>query len=49
MSPDRDSATGGARRPGQKDSVKPMHEQFVAGASTCIDCHKGVAHKAPSE
>ena len=31
----------------QKDFVKPMHEQFLAGAMTCIDCHKGIAHKEP--
>ena len=33
----------------QKDFVKPMHEQFLAKAATCIDCHKGVAHTAPGE
>ena len=33
----------------QKDFVKPMHEQFLAKAMTCIDCHKGVAHTAPTE
>ena len=33
----------------QKDFVKPMHEQFLAGAATCIDCHKGVAHTEPTE
>ena len=31
----------------QKDFVQPMHEQVLAGAATCIDCHKGIAHKAP--
>ena len=31
----------------QKDFVRPMHEQFLAGAMTCIDCHKGIAHTAP--
>ena len=31
----------------QKDFVRPMHEQALAGAATCIDCHKGIAHKAP--
>jgi nitrate/TMAO reductase-like tetraheme cytochrome c subunit len=31
----------------QKDFVQPMHQQFLAGAMTCIDCHKGIAHKAP--
>ena len=33
----------------QKDFVRPMHEQFLAGAMTCIDCHKGIAHTAPTE
>jgi nitrate/TMAO reductase-like tetraheme cytochrome c subunit len=33
----------------QKDFVRPMHEQVLAGAATCIDCHKGIAHKAPDE
>ena len=31
----------------QKDFVQPMHQQVLAGAATCIDCHKGIAHKAP--
>jgi nitrate/TMAO reductase-like tetraheme cytochrome c subunit len=31
----------------QKDFVQPMHQQFLAGSATCIDCHKGIAHKAP--
>lgn len=31
----------------QKDFVRPMHEQVLANAATCIDCHKGIAHKAP--
>jgi nitrate/TMAO reductase-like tetraheme cytochrome c subunit len=33
----------------QKDFVKPMHQQFLAGAATCTDCHKGIAHTAPDE
>ncbi len=33
----------------QKDFVKPMHEQVLAGKATCIDCHKGIAHTAPDE
>jgi cytochrome c-type protein NapC len=33
----------------QKDFVKPMHQQVLAGKATCIDCHKGIAHTAPSE
>ena len=31
----------------QKDFVRPMHEQFLAGQMTCVDCHKGIAHTAP--
>jgi len=31
----------------QRDFVQPMHEQVLAGAATCTDCHKGIAHKAP--
>jgi nitrate/TMAO reductase-like tetraheme cytochrome c subunit len=33
----------------QKDFVQPMHEQFLSGAMTCTDCHKGIAHTAPKE
>jgi nitrate/TMAO reductase-like tetraheme cytochrome c subunit len=33
----------------QKDFVRPMHEQFLAGAMTCVDCHKRIAHTAPKE
>jgi nitrate/TMAO reductase-like tetraheme cytochrome c subunit len=33
----------------QKDFVQPMHQQFLAKAATCIDCHKGIAHTAPEE
>ncbi len=33
----------------QKEFVQPMHQQFLAKAATCIDCHKGVAHTAPDE
>jgi len=33
----------------QKDFVKPVHQQVLDGNATCIDCHKGVAHTAPSE
>ena len=33
----------------QKEFVRPMHQQFLANAATCIDCHKGVAHIAPDE
>jgi nitrate/TMAO reductase-like tetraheme cytochrome c subunit len=31
----------------QKEAAQPMHEQVLAGAKTCIDCHKGIAHTAP--
>ena len=31
----------------QKEYVRPMHEQVLAGQATCIDCHKGIAHSAP--
>jgi nitrate/TMAO reductase-like tetraheme cytochrome c subunit len=24
-----------------------MHKQTLTGEATCIDCHKGIAHKAP--
>ncbi|HEX5128962.1 MAG TPA: NapC/NirT family cytochrome c [Usitatibacter sp.] len=33
----------------QKEEVRPIHEAVIAGNGTCIDCHKGVAHKAPDE
>jgi nitrate/TMAO reductase-like tetraheme cytochrome c subunit len=33
----------------QKDFVRPMHEQVLAKAATCVDCHKGIAHAAPDE
>ena len=33
----------------QKDFAQPMHQQVLAGAATCIDCHKGIAHTAPQE
>jgi len=26
----------------QKEFVRPMHQQFLAKAATCIHCHKGV-------
>ncbi len=31
----------------QDESLRPMHEQFLAGQATCVDCHKGIAHTAP--
>ena len=34
----------------QKDFVQPLHKQALessASSATCIDCHKGVAHRAP--
>ena len=33
----------------QKEEVRPIHEAVIAGNGTCVDCHKGVAHKAPDE
>ncbi len=33
----------------QKDFVQPMHKMVLTKESTCIDCHKGVAHTAPDE
>jgi nitrate/TMAO reductase-like tetraheme cytochrome c subunit len=33
----------------QKEFAQPMHKQVLEGAATCIDCHKGVGHDAPSE
>ena len=33
----------------QKDFVKPVHQQVLEGKATCIDCHKGVGHTAPTE
>jgi nitrate/TMAO reductase-like tetraheme cytochrome c subunit len=33
----------------QKEFAAPMHQQVLEGKGTCIDCHKGVAHTAPSE
>jgi nitrate/TMAO reductase-like tetraheme cytochrome c subunit len=31
----------------QQEFLRPMHEQAAAGTATCIDCHKGIAHKQP--
>jgi len=33
----------------QKEEVRPIHEAVLAGNGTCVDCHKGVAHTAPTE
>jgi len=33
----------------QKEEVRPIHEAVLAGNGTCVDCHKGVGHKAPVE
>lgn len=33
----------------QKEFVQPMHQLVLNKESTCIDCHKGVAHTAPDE
>ena len=31
----------------QRELVRPIHEPALDGRATCIDCHKGVGHKAP--
>ena len=31
----------------QKETAQPMHQTVLAGQATCIDCHKGLAHKSP--
>jgi cytochrome c-type protein NapC len=33
----------------QREEVRPIHEAVLAGQGTCVDCHKGVAHTAPTE
>src|ERR1051326_1819821 len=33
----------------QKEFAQPMHQQVLEGKATCIDCHKGVGHVAPTE
>jgi nitrate/TMAO reductase-like tetraheme cytochrome c subunit len=33
----------------QKEFAAPMHQQVLEGKATCIDCHKGVGHDAPTE
>jgi len=33
----------------QKEFARPMHQQVIEGKATCIDCHKGVGHLAPTE
>lgn len=30
-------------------ALRDMHRSALAGGRTCIDCHKGVAHKPPNE
>lgn len=32
-----------------KPSLRAMHQTALANGKTCIDCHKGVAHKLPTE
>ena len=32
-----------------KSFLPTMHKTAIANGQTCIDCHKGVAHKAPNE
>jgi nitrate/TMAO reductase-like tetraheme cytochrome c subunit len=31
----------------QQGFVQPLHKQVLEGSGTCIDCHKGVAHRPP--
>jgi cytochrome c-type protein NapC len=31
----------------QKEFVSPMHQAAFKDGQTCIDCHKGIAHKMP--
>jgi len=33
----------------QKEFARPMHQQVMEGKATCIDCHKGTGHTAPTE
>jgi nitrate/TMAO reductase-like tetraheme cytochrome c subunit len=33
----------------QKEMVQPMHKMVLEKQSTCVDCHKGVAHATPKE
>lgn len=33
----------------QNDITKERHQKCVSGDKTCIDCHKGIAHKLPKE
>ena len=33
----------------QNQFAAPMHQQVLEGKATCIDCHKGVGHTAPTE
>ncbi|MFI5023450.1 MAG: NapC/NirT family cytochrome c [Alphaproteobacteria bacterium] len=30
-------------------SMRDLHESASSGGQTSVDCHKGVAHEAPSE
>ena len=32
-----------------KPGIRDMHKAFLTAGQTCIDCHKGVAHRAPNE
>ena len=33
----------------QKEGAQPMHKMVLDGQAVCTDCHKGVAHTAPTE
>jgi len=36
-------------RGGQGRFAARMHEEAISGAKTCIDCHRGIAHKLPQQ
>jgi cytochrome c-type protein NapC len=33
----------------QKSAAQKMHKMVIEKKGTCIDCHKGIAHKEPEE
>ena len=37
------------RAPEQKTAAKASHQKALAENMTCIDCHKGIAHKLPEQ
>jgi cytochrome c-type protein NapC len=32
----------------QSEAASQVHEAAKAGGNTCIECHKGIAHKLPA-